>query len=419
MRKTYFIAALIALAIGVWLASGQLGNEEAVRHATLAEKKTESAAAQEDRTPTRVRARISQAQSYTATVMVRGRTENKRNVQVRAETQGRVQSRPIEKGQRVAAGELLCKLAIEDRDASLTEAQEGFNQARIDFDGAKRLQQRGFQAESDIARARARLASAQASVERAKLAIARTYLRAPFDGIVEDTHAEIGDYLQPGAGCATVIDLDPMLLVGRVSERDVAALKVGGEAVGVLGDDSTLSGQITFIGRQSDSSTRTYPIEIAIPNADYSIRSGLTAQIRLPVGELRAHLISPALLALDTEGNIGLRTLSEDDTVIWNEIDVIDDSGAGAWIGGLPDVARIITVGQELVVPGEQVEAVFEQAPSMPASNTPKQQPASGLESETPSERTDNSPVQPASAAPDTDQIPNSEPLDATAVAAS
>jgi len=178
MRKTYVIAALIALAIGLWLASGQLNQDEPVRHATLADKKTESAAAQEDRAPTRVRARISQAQSYTASVMVRGRTENKRSVDVRAETQGRVQSRPVDKGARVAQGDLLCKLAVEDRDASLIEARENFNQARIDFDGAKRLQQRGFQAESDIARARARLASAQAGVERAKLAIARTYVRS-------------------------------------------------------------------------------------------------------------------------------------------------------------------------------------------------------------------------------------------------
>ena len=174
MRKTYIIAAIIALAIGLWLFSGQLDNGEPVRHATLADQKDESSAAEEDRTPTKVRARISQAQSYTASVMVRGRTQNKRNVDVRAETQGRVEARPIEKGSRVAAGDLLCRLAVEDRKASLAEAREGFNQARIDYDGAQRLKQKGFQAESDIARARARLASAQASVERAKLAIDRT-----------------------------------------------------------------------------------------------------------------------------------------------------------------------------------------------------------------------------------------------------
>lgn len=372
MRKTYIIATLIAVAIGLWLFSGQVNKPDDIRHATLADQNIESKAAAEDRTPTKVRARISQAQTYTASVVVRGRTENKRSVNVRAETQGRVESRPIEKGSRVVTGDLLCQLAVEDRNAALTEAREGFNQARIDFDGAQRLKAKGFQADSDIARTRARLATAQASVERAKLSIARTYIRAPFDGIVEDIEAEVGDYLQPGATCATVIDLDPMLLVGRVSERDVGQLAIGGAATATLGDGNSLQGEITFIGRQSDSSTRTYPMEISMPNPDYAIRSGLTAQVKLPIGDVRAHLISPALLALDTAGNIGIRTLSEDDEVLWNNITIIDDAGSGAWITGLPDVARIITVGQELVIPGEKVEAIFEPAPTMPASNAPK-----------------------------------------------
>jgi len=371
MRKTYIIATLIALGIGLWLFSGQIDSGEPIRHGSLADQNTEPTAADEDRKPTQVRARTSQAQTYTASVLVRGRTENKRSVDVRAETQGRVESRPVEKGSQVEAGALLCRLAVEDRNAALIEAREGLNQARTDFDGAQRMKAKGFQSDSDIARVRARLASAQASVERAKLAIARTYIRAPFDGIVEDTQAEIGDYLQPGAACATVIDLDPMLLVGRISERDVASLNVGSKASAVLGDNTTLEGEVSFIGRQSDTSTRTYPLEISIPNADYKIRSGLTAQVKVPVGEVKAHLISPALLGLDTAGNIGLRTLSDDDRVVWHNITILDDEGSGAWITGLPDVVRIITVGQELVIPGEQVEPIFEQAPAMPASSQP------------------------------------------------
>ena len=415
MRKTYIIAAIIALGIGLWLFSGQLDNGEPVRHATLADLKDESSAAAEDRTPTKVRARISQAQSYTASVMVRGRTQNKRNVDVRAETQGRVEARPIEKGSRVAAGDLLCRLAVEDRKASLAEAREGFNQARIDYDGAQRLKQKGFQAESDIARARARLASAQASVERAKLAIDRTYLRAPFAGIVENTQAEVGDYLQPGAPCATVIDLDPMLLVGRVSEQDVGQLNIGGQANGILTNGQTLSGEITFIGQQSDSSTRTYAIEVAIPNADYAVRSGLTTQISVPVGDVQAHLISPALLALDTEGNIGIRTLSEDDEVLWNDIVIINDSGSGAWVTGLPEVARIITVGQEMVVPGERVEPVFEAGPTMPASRPTQKSDEStppGKASESAKDRVRATPDEP-------DLTPPPIPVQNNAVAAS
>ena len=70
MRKTYVIAALIALAIGLWLYSGEANKGEPVRHATLADQNLEADAAAEDRTPTRVRARISQAQAYVSSVLV-------------------------------------------------------------------------------------------------------------------------------------------------------------------------------------------------------------------------------------------------------------------------------------------------------------------------------------------------------------
>ena len=174
--------------------------------------------------------------------------------------------------------------------------------------------------------------------------------------------------MQIGEPCATVIDLDPMMLVGRLSETNVQAMVVGNEATGTLGNGEELVGEIAFVGRQSDADTRTYQLEIAVPNPDYSIRSGLTAQIRVPVGEVQAHLVSPALFALDTAGNIGIRTVSDDNIVVWNNIQVVDDNPDGAWVTGLPDIARIITVGQELVVPGEEVEPVFEEAPSLPAA---------------------------------------------------
>lgn len=95
----------------------------------------------------------------------------------------------------------------------------------------------------------------------------------------------------------------------------------------------------------------------------------MSAQIRLPVRTVLAHQISPALLALDTEGGIGLRTLSEDNIVEWHAVEIVGDDDDGAWVTGLPDVARVITVGQELVVAGDEVDAVYEQTPRLPTAN--------------------------------------------------
>jgi multidrug efflux system membrane fusion protein len=158
-----------------------------------------------------------------------------------------------------------------------------------------------------------------------------------------------------------------MLLVGRVAERDVHKLKLGTTAMGTLIDGTQVSGKLTFIGQQSDTATRTYPVEIQVPNPSYKLRSGVTTQISIPINTVMAHRISPALLALDDEGRVGVRTLDGDNRVVFNLVKILNDEGGSVWISGLPETATLITVGQELVVPRQQVDAVFETSPEVPA----------------------------------------------------
>ncbi len=368
MRTTYITAILIALAIGAWLFSGQLGEDSTpVTHDSLAEQNRQAKAQQADQEPTRVRARVIQASPQLQHVVLRGKTENKRTVSVKAETAGRIIDRPVERGTAVEEGDLLCQISMEDRYASLTQSREALNQAKIEYEGSLKLKERGYQSETAIAQAKAALAAAEANLKRAEIDVQRTYIRAPFAGVVEDVHSEVGDYVSPGSACVTVVDLNPMLLVGRVAEKDVQLLKVDTQVTGVLSDGSTVQGPVAFVGAQSDPSTRTYAVEIEVPNADYELRSGLTTEIRIPVAEVMAHKISPALFALDDEGRIGVRIINEQGTVEFHHVTIVRDEPDGVWVAGLPEVATLITVGQELVVPGELVEVDFEASGEMPA----------------------------------------------------
>jgi multidrug efflux system membrane fusion protein len=371
MRATYITAALIALAILAWLFSGQLGDTEAARHGTLAEQNRLSDAQQQDRLPTRIRARIINASVQVQHVVLRGKTDNKRTVRVKTESAGRIIDRPVERGTAVEEGDLLCQISMEDRYAALTESREGLNQARIEYQGSLKLQEKGFQSETNIAQAKARLATAKAKLTRAELDIQRTFVRAPFAGVVEEVHSEIGDFVSPGTECVTVVDLNPMLLVGRVAEKDVQLLKLDQQVTGIMSNGDSVSGPVSFIGQQSDPATRTYAVEIQVPNDDYTLRSGLTTEIRIPVAEVMAQKISPALFALDDTGNIGVRIVNEDGKVEFHVVRIVRDEPDGVWVSGLPDVATLITVGQELVVPGEIVEIDFEAVDERPASAAP------------------------------------------------
>ena len=377
MRKTYITAAVIALVTALWFASGYLRADETVsEHPSLAQDRERAAAAIGDMAPTAVRGRVIHAFSLPERVRLRGRTENKRTVDVRAEVNGRIVERPVERGVRVAEGDLLCRIALEDREARLTEAKESVNQARIEYQGSLRLKDRGFQSETAIAQARARLATTQAQLQAALLDVQRTEVRSPFAGVVEDTPLEIGDYAQPGTPCATIVDLNPMLLVGRVAERDVYRLAVGAAASGQLATGETVAGPVSFIGQQADPGTRTYRVEVTVANPDHALRSGITTEIAIDIGEVNAHKLSPAVLALDDEGNVGVRIVDGSNRVRFQHVDIIADDEDGVWVAGLPAVTTLIIVGQELVVAGQHVDVQFQDDKTLAA---PTPDPADAL----------------------------------------
>jgi multidrug efflux system membrane fusion protein len=367
MRNTYVIASVIAAVILVWLGSG-IAVQEDVRHASLADQNRDLVSKQADLIPTKVRVRVIEASERYREVEVRGRTKNKRTVEVKVETPGRILARQVERGTAVSKGDLLCKISMEDRRSSLIEAKEMLNQARIEYQGALRLKEKGYNSDTAIAMARARLASAEANLDRRNIDIAKTNVRAPFAGIIEDVHQEIGDFVMPGAPCATVVDLNPMLLVGRVTERVVQDLTVGTVATGIMSDDRTVQGIITFIGQQSDPSTRTFPIEIQVENSLGQLRSGITTQIKIPTETVMAQMVSPALFSLDDQGRIGIRTIDTDNVVRYFPVAVLSDAPDGVWVTGLPNRTTIITVGHQLVVEGESVDPVYEGV--LPANST-------------------------------------------------
>ena len=306
----------------------------------------------------RVRVEVIRSEPRTRYLVLRGRTESKRAVDVKAEIAGKVVSRPVERGTRVEAGDLLCELAVDDREVAVDEAKAALENARIEHQGSLKLKEQGLMSQIAIAGTYAQQEAARAQLLRQELDLERTRITAPFDGVVEDLQMNVGDYAVPGASCATLIDLDPMLVRADVTEAEVESLRPGGRVSGRTSVGRELEGVVTFVGKQSDPVTRTYPVEVTVANADYSIRSGLTVNLRIGLGEVSAHQISPALFTLGDSGEIGVRILDESNTVVLKTVRIIEDGPEGVWITGLPEVTRLITVGQEFVAAGEMVEPI-------------------------------------------------------------
>ena len=246
--------------------------------------------------------------------------------------------------------------ALESARAGVTSGEAAVESARAGIIAAEA----GVEgAEAAVQSARAGIQAAQAGVAAARRELERLEIRAPFGGLLETDSAELGTLLQPGSPCATVIQLNPIKLVGFVPEADVNKIEIGAMAGARLASGQDVRGAVSFISRSADMTTRTFQVEVEVPNPDLAIRDGQTAEILVVTEGQLAHLIPQSALTLDDEGTLGVRTVDEGNITGFAEVSVIRDTVQGIWVAGLPETVDLIVVGQEFVTDGVQVIPTF------------------------------------------------------------
>ncbi|MEK7260328.1 MAG: efflux RND transporter periplasmic adaptor subunit [Pseudomonadota bacterium] len=321
---------------------------------------TDSTSITNDNQSVTVRVAAINAQNFVERVRVRGQTKAFRHVDVRAEVSGRVVATPVARGARVEAGDLLCEIAVDTRAADLQEARSRQEEAQMEYSGALDLQERGLQSRVAIAQLKAALDATTAAVTRAELNLNRTRITAPFAGIMETRAVEVGNLMDMGGTCASLLDDSPMLLIGQVPETDVGKLTIGAPVTATLLSGETVEGKLTYVSRAADTNSRSYGIEVEINSGYDAIRQGITAEIFISGAETRAHLIPPSALTLNDEGIMGVKILDQNNVVQFVPVTVIGENttiDTGMWVLGLPEQSVVITLGQEIVFPGQTVSS--------------------------------------------------------------
>jgi len=369
-QRNYRVAAVVALLSLLWLLSGLFFSTDP--------QEREQAAASVPAESLRVQARRIEAQPYATRVLVNGHTEANRSVRLRAELDGAVVALPVAEGRAVKKGEVICEMDPQDRPEQLARAEAALRKAELDYAGALRLEKNGLQSDIAMAQQRVALANARAEHKNARVAVDNLKIRAPFDGVVNSRAVELGDFIRRGEECATLLDLDPVLLVGEVSESQVGKLIPGGLASAQLQQGPLVRGRLRYISQQAHEITRAYRVEVAVDNGSGTLRGGLSGRLSLPTGEVMAHRVNSSLLTLDDRGDLGLRILDEDNRVRFANVQLLGDGEAGVWVAGLPREVTLITVGQEYVSAGEIVQVELEQVEGdLPAPKAPAAQPVS------------------------------------------
>jgi membrane fusion protein (multidrug efflux system) len=302
------LSAVMALA-ALWLLqtspAAQLEREIAARRATAqvdvaARGPAPTLAVDAYTVRTRKRARV---------VELAGMLEPARSAVIGSELAGRVIAIDAEEHTSVVEGQVLVRLdpalarvAVERARASLLRAQAADRLARADLARRRDLAGRGVISPAELDRAesteqsdRAGVAEARAALLDAETRLAKTRIKAPFDGFLSQLDLEPGVYLQAGARVAELSDLSQIEIEVGVSDQEILALRDGDPAeveIQVLPGER-FAGRIARLGRTPDAETRKYSVPVRVPNAEGRLLPGMRGTVRFELEEARSVLHVP------------------------------------------------------------------------------------------------------------------------------
>ena len=355
--KAHRIAATIVLvAAGAWVATGEfsaVGSQEAKAAEPVTVDVDASAPVV---APLRtVAAVVPVFADHAREIRIAGATSADKNAVLAARSDGIVEMLGVVQGDDIAADTLVLKLVGADVAASVATAQVALAQAVQQLDVGEKLYARGGLAELELTTRRSAKSAADAALQQAQSAEDRLLLKAPFAGTVDSVTVELGEWVQTGTPIATVLALDPIVVKAEVSERDVAFVSIGGKARVRLVSGAEMEGTIRHVAKQASVGTRTFVVEVALPNPDHRIGSGMTAEVRLFATPVPAVTVPRSVITISETGLIGLRVVGPDNLAQFAPVTLLDDTPAGMIVTGVPSGVRVIVAGQDLVRDGEPV----------------------------------------------------------------
>jgi membrane fusion protein, multidrug efflux system len=354
MKASRVTALGLVAAAGLWIASGHLlPRESAESHAAI---RTGEAA----KKPFRVAVIETFAVPHSRKLTISGRTEADKRVTLTARTGGILTEFKIKRGTWVKAGDIIAVLSDDARSAQVAQAESLVTQRRTELEAKRKLIATGAIPRLDLVNMEAMLKAAEGALAVAEAERDRGVVRAPWGGVVSDVMVDAGDaaFSFQGRELAKLVSLDPMLAVVEVAERKLAGIRVGEPAKVQLVTGETAAGRIRFVAKTASQTTRTYRVEVELPNPDGAIPDGITAEVSVQLAQVAATRVPRSALTIASNGDIGVRSVGANGRVGFLPVNVVEDQQSQMWVTGIPDRARVIVRGQDFVRDGQEVEAI-------------------------------------------------------------
>jgi membrane fusion protein, multidrug efflux system len=364
MPKLHRIAALCVLAAAsAWVLTGEFTSVGSAQGEESQENLTPVAEPAQPTPKVKTVAAIAPVfVDHARVIRLSATTSAEKRVALAARADGVIASLALIKGNTVAEGDIVMTLEGPETVAQVEIARIALDQREREFEVAERLFQGGTMPETQLTSARSARDAAKAELARAQAAVDRLQLKAPFSGIVDRVDVELGEWVQTGTPVATILALDPILVKAEVSEVNLASIRPGSAAKVTLVTGEELEGTVRLIAREATAETRTFPVEIELPNPGNLLSSGMTAEVKLQALPQRAVVVPRSVITLNEDGALGVRVVGADNLARFAPVTILDDTPEGLVVTGVPEDVRIIVAGQDLVRDGETVEVAAAEA---------------------------------------------------------
>lgn len=351
-------AVLVLIATAAWIVTGEFSSVGSARQEEPAAPSAAAEAEPESEQPAvkTVQAAVPPRQEHARNIRISGAMEADKHAVLAARTDGIVEALPFAEGDQVEEGDVVLRLEAEGKEAAVDSARQQLAHREAEAAAAERLGESGNISSIQREAARSALASARSALEQAQAELDHITVRAPFPGIINTLDVEQGSAISTGGQVATLLKLDPIIAVGEVSERNLGAVEIGDEAEVRLVNGGVLKGRIRYISRQASTQTRTYRIEVAIPNPDNTIPAGMTVEIEIHARTVETAALPRSVVTLNSEGALGIRAVDDAGAVTFYPVDIVDDTPEALYLAGIPAGTRVIIAGQDFVTEGERVK---------------------------------------------------------------
>lgn len=347
------LALVLLLLLVIWLAAGDFLTSKVAAPETSTQTKTKKLI--------RVETQWVEAKPFNPVETLQGQLQPWQQVNLLAETSGRVTQLLAKEGQQVKQGDKLLQLAEDNRPAQLARLRAEHASRAAELKAAQRLQDSNLVSENELLRLKSNLLQIKADLKAAELDLTNTRPTAPFSGLLEERHVELGEFVQLGKPLFTLININRLKAVAQIPQQKVANIKEDQLVTLRLLNGQELTGKISLIGSLANPATRTFQLEALVENPKQLRLAGASATLHIQRPSLPAHYLSLAKLSLDKQGRLGVKHINQQQQVVFSPVELLSSNINGAWLSGLPDKIQLITLGGGFVEAGDQVFPVLQQ----------------------------------------------------------